>query len=222
MLVFLFIHLLGYLIGSASFLSLRAFISSRIRRGTAPRPAHVGQPRAGTLVTLVAEYRASADYRQLSPASRQAYGSYIKLIEDEFGDMPLQALPRPARLGRGAARARRRAVPQIATLTTTASRTSRRSSTPTTWAGTSRSPRSRCKSSKGEQNCKLSCKPAAVRRVTSGQKPLNGLVVLAVTTKPVSVLSRGNRVLWSEKQGSESRWAENTRSDKHLPKIQSI
>jgi integrase len=57
--------------------------------------AKLRQPRASTLMTLIAEYKNSADYRRLSPASRRAYVSYIRLIEDEFGDMPLAALQDP-------------------------------------------------------------------------------------------------------------------------------
>jgi integrase len=53
------------------------------------------QPRAGTLMTLIAEYKASAEYRSLSASSLRAYSHYIKLIEDEFGDMPLEALRDP-------------------------------------------------------------------------------------------------------------------------------
>src|SRR5689334_6905450 len=57
--------------------------------------ASLRQPRAGTLMTLIAEYKTSAEYRSLSPSSQRAYSSYIKLIEDEFGDMPLEALRDP-------------------------------------------------------------------------------------------------------------------------------
>src|SRR4051812_14863838 len=49
-------------------------------------------PKASTLMTLIAEFKASAEYRQLAPSSIRAYTSYIKLIEDEFGDLPLAAL----------------------------------------------------------------------------------------------------------------------------------
>ena len=52
----------------------------------------VRRPKAGTLITLIANFKASAEYRQLSPSSLRAYKTYIKLIEDEFGDLPLAAL----------------------------------------------------------------------------------------------------------------------------------
>jgi integrase len=49
-------------------------------------------PKASTLMTLIAEFKGSSDYRQLAPSSIRAYTTYIKLIEDEFGDLPLAAL----------------------------------------------------------------------------------------------------------------------------------
>ncbi|MBX3513334.1 MAG: tyrosine-type recombinase/integrase [Xanthobacteraceae bacterium] len=49
-------------------------------------------PQAGTLFSLVAEYRSSADFNRLSAATRHSYGAYLKLIEADFGDMPVAAL----------------------------------------------------------------------------------------------------------------------------------
>jgi integrase len=43
-------------------------------------------------MTLIAEYKGAAEYLRLSLSNRRAYAGYIKLIEDEFGDMPLEAL----------------------------------------------------------------------------------------------------------------------------------
>jgi integrase len=54
--------------------------------------AWLRRPRAGTLMTLIAEFKASAEFRQLSTSSIRSYNSYIKLIENEFGDLPLAAL----------------------------------------------------------------------------------------------------------------------------------
>ena len=54
--------------------------------------ASLGRPKAGTLMSLIAEFKASAEFRRLSPSSVRSYLSYIKLIEDEFGDLPLAAL----------------------------------------------------------------------------------------------------------------------------------
>jgi integrase len=53
---------------------------------------HLRQPRAGTLMTIIAEYKASPEFTRLAPSSRRAYLVYIKLIENEFGDLPLAAL----------------------------------------------------------------------------------------------------------------------------------
>lgn len=50
------------------------------------------RPPQGILFTLVAEYKASADYNGLSAPSKRAYSYYLKLIEGEFGDMPIEAL----------------------------------------------------------------------------------------------------------------------------------
>ena len=50
------------------------------------------KPKPGTLMTLIAEFKASAEFRRLSASSVRSYLSYIKLIEDEFGDLPLAAL----------------------------------------------------------------------------------------------------------------------------------
>jgi len=50
------------------------------------------KPKPGTLMTLIAEFKASAEFRRLSPSSVRSYLSYINLIEDEFGDLPLAAL----------------------------------------------------------------------------------------------------------------------------------
>jgi integrase len=57
--------------------------------------ASVRRPRAGTLMTVIAEFKASADYTRLAPTTARAYQSYISLIETAFGDMPLAALADP-------------------------------------------------------------------------------------------------------------------------------
>jgi hypothetical protein len=54
--------------------------------------AQLRQPRAGTLMTIIAQYKASPEFTRLAPSSRRAYLIYIKLIENEFGDLPLAAL----------------------------------------------------------------------------------------------------------------------------------
>lgn len=54
--------------------------------------ASLRKPKAGTLMTLIAEFKASAEYRCLSPSTIRAYTTYIALIEEAFGDLPLAAL----------------------------------------------------------------------------------------------------------------------------------
>jgi integrase len=54
--------------------------------------AQLRQPRAGTLMTIIAEYKASPEFTRLALSTRRAYLIYIKLIENEFGDLPLAAL----------------------------------------------------------------------------------------------------------------------------------
>lgn len=54
--------------------------------------ASLRQPRAGTFMTVIAQYKASPEFTGLAESSRRAYLGYIKLIENEFGDLPLAAL----------------------------------------------------------------------------------------------------------------------------------
>lgn len=44
------------------------------------------------MMTLIAEYKGSADFQRLAPSTAKAYLTYIKLIEIAFGDLPLAAL----------------------------------------------------------------------------------------------------------------------------------
>ena len=52
----------------------------------------VRQPRAGTLMTVIAAYKGATEFTRLANSTRRMYMLYIKLIEDEFGDLPLAAL----------------------------------------------------------------------------------------------------------------------------------
>jgi integrase len=54
--------------------------------------ANARQPRAGTLMSIIARYKAAPEFIGLAQSTRRAYLGYIKLIEDEFGDLPLGAL----------------------------------------------------------------------------------------------------------------------------------
>lgn len=54
--------------------------------------ASIRRPVAGTLMTIIADYKASPDFTGLAPSSRRMYLMYIRLIEEAFGDLPLAAL----------------------------------------------------------------------------------------------------------------------------------
>jgi integrase len=50
------------------------------------------RPKAGTFMAIIAEFKGSADFKRLAPSTARAYAAYIKLIENDFGDLPLAAL----------------------------------------------------------------------------------------------------------------------------------
>ena len=50
----------------------------------------------GTLQDIIDGYRASADYRGLADETRKGYARRITKIEDEFGDLPIEALANTA------------------------------------------------------------------------------------------------------------------------------
>jgi integrase len=54
--------------------------------------ANLKKPRAGTFMTIIAQYKAAPEFTGLAASSRRSYLTYLKLIEDEFGDLPLAAL----------------------------------------------------------------------------------------------------------------------------------
>jgi len=54
--------------------------------------ASLRQPRAGTFMTIIAQYKAAPEFTGLAASTRRAYLAYIKLIENVFGDLPLAAL----------------------------------------------------------------------------------------------------------------------------------
>jgi integrase len=54
----------------------------------------------GTMFTLIASFRASAEYTtEISDRTRTSYNRFLKLIEDEFGDMSIDALQNPKARG---------------------------------------------------------------------------------------------------------------------------
>lgn len=54
--------------------------------------ASARQPRAGTFMTIIARYKAAPEFTGLAQSTRRSYLAYIKLIEEEFGDLPVAAL----------------------------------------------------------------------------------------------------------------------------------
>jgi hypothetical protein len=47
-------------------------------------------PTQGTLFSLIALYRSSTEFSSLSDKTRKSYGHYLRLIEDDFGDIRLR------------------------------------------------------------------------------------------------------------------------------------
>ena len=66
-----------------------------VRSYSAAHAARI-QPRSGTVFSLIAEFKSSAEYQGLRPSTQRAYSAYLKLVEHEFGDMPIEALSDPA------------------------------------------------------------------------------------------------------------------------------
>lgn len=54
--------------------------------------ASLRQPRAGTFMTIISRFKCSPEFTGLAHSTRRSYLAYVKLIEDEFGDLPLAAL----------------------------------------------------------------------------------------------------------------------------------
>ena len=62
----------------------------RIRK-LMPHGKSPGRPR----LHLIAEFKTSSEYLGLRPSTKRAYASYVKMVEAEFGDMPIEALSDP-------------------------------------------------------------------------------------------------------------------------------
>lgn len=54
--------------------------------------ASLRQPRVGTFMSIIAQYKAAPEFTGLAQSTRRAYLAYIKLVEDDFGDLPIAAL----------------------------------------------------------------------------------------------------------------------------------
>jgi integrase len=57
------------------------------------------KPDRSTFSTLIAEFKASGEYAGLSKPTKKDYSRYFKLIESDFGDLPIVALSEPAMRG---------------------------------------------------------------------------------------------------------------------------
>jgi hypothetical protein len=53
------------------------------------------RPAGGKLFTLIAEFRICSEFSSLSDSTKRAYSAYLRMIEAEFGDMPIEALSDP-------------------------------------------------------------------------------------------------------------------------------
>lgn len=53
------------------------------------------RPAEGYLFTLIAEFKQSSEYQNLSDDSKRSYNRYLKMIEERFGAMPLSVLSDP-------------------------------------------------------------------------------------------------------------------------------
>lgn len=52
------------------------------------------------MFNLITSFRASAEYTtEISDRTRTGYNRYLKLIEDEFGDMPIDVIQNPKARG---------------------------------------------------------------------------------------------------------------------------
>src|SRR5258706_301152 len=56
-------------------------------------------PPKGLVFSLIAEFKTASEFTKLGNKTKKDYLRYIKLIEEEFGDMPISALEQPP--GRG-------------------------------------------------------------------------------------------------------------------------
>jgi integrase len=54
--------------------------------------AQLRQPRSGALMSIIAQYKSSPEFTKLADSTRRSYLGCIKLIEDEFADLPIAAL----------------------------------------------------------------------------------------------------------------------------------
>ncbi|HET7384929.1 MAG TPA: tyrosine-type recombinase/integrase [Pseudolabrys sp.] len=56
-------------------------------------------PAQGTMFNLVALFRSSAEFTSLSDKTRKSYSRYLKMIEENHGDMPIEVVEHPKARG---------------------------------------------------------------------------------------------------------------------------
>ena len=56
-------------------------------------------PAQGTMFNLVALFRSSAEFTSLSDKTRKSYSRYLKMIEEDHGDMPIEVVEHPKARG---------------------------------------------------------------------------------------------------------------------------
>ncbi len=56
-------------------------------------------PAQGTMFNLVVLFRSSAEFTSLSDKTRKSYSRYLKMIEEDHGDMPLEVVEHPKARG---------------------------------------------------------------------------------------------------------------------------
>lgn len=64
--------------------------------------AHKGRKKSptGSLFNLIAEYRASSEFQRRADKTRRDYARYLKLIEEAFGTLPIEAVEMPKARGK--------------------------------------------------------------------------------------------------------------------------
>lgn len=56
-------------------------------------------PVQGTMFNLIALYRSSSEFTGLADKTRKSYAHYLRMIEDDYGDMPLEVIGHPKARG---------------------------------------------------------------------------------------------------------------------------
>lgn len=69
---------------------------------TAYAAAHENRkkPASGTLFSLIAAFKSTSDFTKLAPRTKKDYLRFLGWIEEEFGDMPLSLVMKPAARGK--------------------------------------------------------------------------------------------------------------------------